>query len=252
MKVAGQDIVITGGASGIGLACARALCEQKARVWALDRDPRALDAARSVCKSPPCAPQFELCDVGDSSQVEDCVERIEKVSQGIDILVNNAAVLRDQTLVSKLGGKLKKHSIEDWQETLQTNLTGTFLMARCVAAVMAREKRPGLIINVSSISRSGNPGQSAYAASKSAIDALTVTWSQELALYGIRVAGFAPGFVETPMTDRIAQLFLEKIREQTPLKRFGSLEECVHAVRFIIENDYLNGKTLELDGGMRF
>lgn len=252
MNIARQDIVITGGASGIGLACARALCKQGARVWALDRDPCALESAQNACASQSHGPQFERCDVGDPLQVAACVERIEQASQGIDILVNNAAVLRDQTLVCKLGRNLKTHSLEDWQETLQTNLTGTFLMARCVSAAMVRAKRSGLIINVSSISRGGNPGQSAYAASKSAIDALTVTWSQELAMYGIRVVGFAPGFVETPMTERIPKMFLERIMDQTPLKRFGSLAECVHAMRFIIENDYLNGKTLELDGGMRF
>lgn len=252
MKLADQDIVITGGASGIGLACARALSEQAASVWALDCDARALDAAQNACNGQSRPPRFEFCDVSDPSQVDTCVGRIEQASHGIDVLVNNAALLRDQTLVSKLGGKLKQHSIEDWQETLGTNLTGTFLMSRCVSALMVRHKRPGLIVNVSSISRAGNPGQSAYAASKSAIDALTVTWSQELAMYGIRVAGFAPGFVETPMTDRIPQLFLDRIKEQTPQKRFGTLDECVHAVQFIIENDYLNGKTLELDGGMRF
>jgi 3-oxoacyl-[acyl-carrier protein] reductase len=115
-----------------------------------------------------------------------------------------------------------------------------------------RARRPGLIVNVSSISRAGNPGQSAYAASKAAVDALTVTWSQELAIYGIRVVALAPGFIETSMTTRIPPVFLERIRERTPLRRFGTLDEFGHVIEFIVENDYLNGKVLELDGGLRF
>jgi 3-oxoacyl-[acyl-carrier protein] reductase len=117
---------------------------------------------------------------------------------------------------------------------------------------MLRARRPGLIVNVSSISRAGNPGQSAYAASKAAVDALTVTWSQELAIYGIRVVALAPGFIETSMTTRIPPVFLERIRERTPLGRFGTLDEFGHVIEFIVENDYLNGKVLELDGGLRF
>jgi 3-oxoacyl-[acyl-carrier protein] reductase len=186
------------------------------------------------------------------SQVERAVEEIYAEAGGIDVLVNNAAVLRDQALVSRLRGRTRKHSLGDWDETLGSNLTGAFLVAREVAARMVDSKRPGLIVNVSSISRAGNPGQSAYAASKAALDALTVTWSQELAPYGVRVVAIAPGFVETPMTRLIPPLFLAALKERTPLKRFGRLEEFAHALRFVIENDYLNGKVLELDGGLRF
>ena len=107
-------------------------------------------------------------------------------------------------------------------------------------------------MNISSISRAGNPGQSAYAATKAGIDALTVTWSQELAPYHIRVVAIAPGFAETGMTENIPPVFVDGIKEQTPLKRFGRLDEFGHAVQFVIENDYLNGKVLELDGGLRF
>ncbi len=252
MKIEGQDVVITGGASGIGLACARFLQAAGARVWALDRDQEALEAARGQCADLPEPPQFVCCDVGDEPELVNTMGRIEEESGGIDILISNAAVLRDQTLVSKLGGKIKQHSLADWEETLRSNLTGTFLAAREVATAMIRGKRPGLIINMSSISRAGNPGQSAYAATKGGVDALTVTWSQELAMYGIRVAAIAPGFVPTRLTENIPQLFLEQIREKTPLKRYGQLEEFAHAVKFVIENDYFHGKTLELDGGLRF
>jgi 3-oxoacyl-[acyl-carrier protein] reductase len=195
---------------------------------------------------------FVAADVGVEEAVVEAVQRIAGESKGIDVLVNSAAVLHDQTLVSKLGRNLKKHSLADWDETIRSNLTGTFLMAREVAAHMVEARRHGLIVNVSSISRAGNPGQTAYSASKGGIDAITVTWSQELAIYGIRVTAIAPGFVETAMTRRIPPLFLDRIRERTPLKRFGTLDEFGQAIVFVVENDYLNGKVLELDGGLRF
>ncbi len=251
MNIAEQNVIVTGGASGLGLACAADLACAGAQVWALDRDRSALDAARETYGEGPGIPRFIACDVSDEEDVCRVVAEVERRSGGITVLVNNAAVLRDQTLVSRLGRNLKKHSLADWQETLASNLTGTFLMAREVAAAMIDAKRSGLIVNISSVVRNGNPGQSAYAASKAGVDALTVTWASELAMYGIRVVAIAPGFVETPMTDAIPPLFLEQIREKTPLGRFGTLAECAHTLRYTIENDYLNGKTLEWDGGLR-
>jgi len=249
VKIAGRNVIVTGGASGIGLAFATHLQRLEARVWLLDRDRHALEAV-THCATPRL--QCRWCDVGEEQQVIQTVRDIEQESGGIDVLINNAAVLKDQALVSKLRGTIRKHSLDDWQETLRSNLTGAFLTAREVAEAMIRSHRPGLIVNISSISRHGNAGQSAYAASKAGIDALTATWSQELAVYGIRVVGLAPGFVETAMTRRIPALFLDRIRDKSPLKRFGTLEEFGHTIQYVVENDYLHGKVLELDGGLRF
>jgi 3-oxoacyl-[acyl-carrier protein] reductase len=249
VNIAGKNIIVTGGASGLGLAFAKHLQRLEAHVWLLDRDRHALEAVAYHAMQ--CL-QCRWCDVGEERHVIQTVKEIEQESGGIDVLINNAAVLQDQALVSKLRGTVRKHSLDNWQETLRSNLTGAFLMAREVAEAMIRGHRPGLIVNISSISRHGNAGQSAYAASKAGIDALTVTWSQELAVYGIRVVGIAPGFVETPMTQRIPALFLDRIRNKSPLQRFGTLEEFGHTIQYVFENDYLHGKVLELDGGMRF
>jgi 3-oxoacyl-[acyl-carrier protein] reductase len=250
VNIAEQRVLITGAASGLGLAFARRLSARGARVWGLDRDRSAIDSISNVesLKSV----RFVTCDVGLEHEVATTVAGIEQESGGITVLINNAAVLRDQALVSKVGRTIRKHSTEDWEETLRSNLTGPFLMTREVVEQLLRSRRGGLIVNVTSISRAGNAGQSAYAASKAALDALTVTWSQELAVYGIRVVALAPGFIETNMTTRIPPMFLERIRERTPLGRFGTLDEFGHVIEFIVENDYLNGKVLELDGGLRF
>lgn len=253
MTIDGAAVLVTGGASGIGQAFARRLARRGARLWIVDRDADAVARSRASWPQEGVLPAVHItADVGIESDAIAAVQQAAHDSGGLDILINSAAVLRDQALASKLGRHLTKHSFDDWNETLRSNLTGTFLMAREVASHLMVSRRPGLIVNVSSISRTGNPGQSAYSATKGAVDALTVTWSQELAPYRIRVVGIAPGFVETPMTQRIPKLFLERIRDRTPLKRFGTLEEFGHVIEFAVENDYLNGKTLELDGGLRF
>ena len=249
MNIPGLRIVVTGGASGLGLAFSRHLAGMGARVWALDRDDKAIAEAQQASNG---AIRFMRCDVGEEPDAAAAIATIDADAGGIDVLVNNAAVLRDQALVSKLGGKIRKHSLEGWNETLRSNLTGTFLMAREAAAAMIQRKIRGLIVNVSSISRAGNPGQTAYSATKAGVDALTTTWSQELAPYGIRVTALAPGFVETSMTKAIPPMFLERIRTRTPVQRFGTLDEFARTMQYVIETDYLNGKVLELDGGLRF
>lgn len=250
MEISGSRILITGGASGIGLECARCLSGLGATVIVLDRDDEALDALGTAQEIDRVI--TKKCDVSDFAQVESTVCELFDEEDGLDAVINNAAILRDQTLVSRLGKRIKKHSLADWRATLDTNLTGTFLVAREVASAWIQRKRPGVIVNTSSVVRTGNPGQSAYAATKAAVGALTVTWAQELAPYKIRVAAIAYGFAETGMTTRIPHLFLERIRQKSTVGRFAAVDELADGCRFILENDYFAGRTLDLDGGLRF
>jgi 3-oxoacyl-[acyl-carrier protein] reductase len=137
---------------------------------------------------------------------------------------------------------------------MDVNLTGQFLMARefaahIVQAAAGREASDAVIVNLSSIARAGNPGQSNYAASKAGLDACTRTWALELARYGIRVGGVAPGVTETGFLEGFSEEALGKLRAGIPLGRLGRPEDIWRAVRFIVEDDFFTGRTVEIDGG---
>lgn len=246
MKVDSSTILVTGAASGIGRAAAERLAEQGATVIAVDRDEKGLESLRHP------AIECRRCDIGDAEALPQLVNVLAEAGRLPDALINNAAVLKDQALAAKLGKHIKMHSLEDWNETLRSNLTGSFLCARELSACWIEHRRPGVIVNTSSVVRSGNPGQSAYACTKAAMDALTVTWSRELAPYRIRVAAIAYGFAETGMTQSIPAMFREQLRRRSVLGRFADVQELVAGITFILENDYFAGRILELDGGMRF
>jgi len=116
---------------------------------------------------------------------------------------------------------------------------------------MVKHRVKGVIINISSISRAGNLGQTNYSAAKSAVDAMTVTWAKELSKYGIRVGAIAPGYINTEMVAKIRPDVLEKLVQNIPVGRLGEMEEISHAVQFILRNDFFTGRILEVDGGMR-
>ncbi|KPX08925.1 3-ketoacyl-ACP reductase [Pseudomonas syringae pv. daphniphylli] len=192
-----------------------------------------------------------LCNVANEEQVVDTVNKVAEDFGAIHGLVNNAGILRDGLLVKVKDGVMTKLSLAQWQSVIDVNLTGVFLCTREVAAKMIEQKSQGATINISSISRAGNIGQTNYSAAKAGVAAATVTWARELARYGIRVAGVAPGFIETEMTGSMRTEALEKMTSAIPLKRMGKPDEIAHSVAYILENDYFSGRILELDGAMR-
>ena len=139
----------------------------------------------------------------------------------------------------------------NWQQVIDVNLTGVFLCGREAAAHMVKADCQGVIVNISSICRDGNLGQSNYSAAKAGVAALTSTWGKELCRYGIRVGAIAPGYVNTEMVQQIRPDVLDKIKAQIPLGRLAESEEIAHTARFIIENDYFTSRTISLDGGLR-
>ena len=144
-----------------------------------------------------------------------------------------------------------KMTLQQWQAVIDVNLTGVFLCAREAAERMVKLAKGGVIVNISSISRHGNAGQTNYTAAKSGVAAMTVVWAKELARYGIRAGCVAPGFTHTDILASMKPEVLEKVIAPVPLKRLGQPDEIAHAVQFIVENDFFTGRCIDLDGGLR-
>ena len=227
------------------------LAAKGAKLALVDLNPEKLELAVTACQAHGVEARAYLCNVADEEQVTQTVSQIADDFGAIHGLINNAGILRDGMLLKVKDGEITKMSLAQWQAVIDVNLTGVFLCTREVAAKMVELNNQGAIINISSISRAGNVGQTNYSAAKAGVAAATVTWAKELARYGIRVAGIAPGFIETEMTLGMKPEALEKMTSFIPLKRMGKVEEIAHSAAYILENDYYSGRILELDGGLR-
>ena len=252
MEIRDSKFVITGGANGIGEEMSFFLAKAGGQVCVLDIDRSALSKIEKSSKSGGYAIETYSCDIREEEQVTKSIADFSEKKGGIDCLVNNAAVLLDGMLVSVMGGKVKKYSTGDWDNTIATNLRGTFLCTREVVADMISRRKGGLVVNIGSLAAVGNRGQTSYSSSKAGVDALVVTWAQELAPFGIRVVGIAPGIVETDMPlENIPDPQMKKWVRKTPLKRLGKTSEVAKAVEFCITDEFFNGRILHLDGGLR-
>lgn len=252
MQLDGAIIAITGGARGLGLAMAKTLGSQGARLALLDREEEVLDKAAGMLAEQGISVETFVTDVADERSVVDTFAAIAERLGPVSGLVNNAGVTRDGLLVKAKNGEVEKTmSLEQWQQVVDVNLTGVFLCGREAARQMIEAGHKGVIVNISSISRAGNMGQSNYAATKAGVAALTVTWAKELARHGIRVGAVAPGFIETEMTASMRSDVLEKITKGIPLGHLGQPQDIADSVRYIFENGYFSGRVLECDGALR-
>ncbi len=252
MKFKDQVIVVTGAARGLGKATALALAKKGAKVALVDVSLEALEQTVEQCQqfNPDCSAY--LYDITEEDNVAELFNAVENDLGAVSGLVNNAGILRDALLVkAKDGNILDRMSLDQWQSVIDVNLTGVFLCGREAASKMIESGTRGVIINISSVSRAGNAGQSNYAAAKAGVAALTVTWAKELARFGIRSAGIAPGVFETDMVAAMKPEARARFTAAIPAGRTGELDELASAVEFILQNDYYNGRILELDGGLR-
>ncbi|MBC8982397.1 SDR family oxidoreductase [Pseudomonas lurida] len=251
MDIEDKVIIITGGCQGLGRSMGEYLASKGAKLALVDLNPEKLEHAVAACQEHGVEARAYLCNVADEEQVINTVAQVADDFGAIHGLINNAGILRDGLLLKVKDGVMTKMSFGLWQSVIDVNLTGVFLCTREVTAKMVELKTQGAIINISSISRAGNVGQTNYSAAKAGVAAATVTWAKELARYGIRVAGIAPGFIETEMTLSMKPEALEMMAAGIPLRRMGRPEEIAHSVVYIFENDYYTGRILELDGGLR-
>lgn len=252
MDLKGKVIIVTGGAQGLGLSMAGALARKGAHLALVDLNAERLAEAVATCKKVGGDARAYTANIANEEAITGLLDNVISDFGTIDGLINNAGITRDGLLVkAKDGVVAKRMSLQEWQMVMDVNLTGVFLCGREIATRLIELGKPGLILNISSLSKAGNMGQTNYSAAKAGVAAMTVTWAKELARYGIRCAGIAPGFIATEMVASMKPEALEKLSAGIPLKRLGTPEEIALSAVYIFENDYFNGRTLEMDGGMR-
>lgn len=253
MEICNARAIVTGAARGLGYCFALEMVRLGATVIAGDIEEQGLSQLLEAVAGLPGQLWIEKVDVRHESSVSEFVATAVRQMGLINVLVNNAALLRDGWLVRPEENWIRKLPTPQWRHVLETNLSGPFLVAReTVAHILEHRTSPAVIVNISSASRTGNPGQSNYSASKAGLDALTRTWALELAPFGIRAGGIAPGVIETPMLQGVQPSVLKQMVDAIPLRRIGKPLEVWLALKFILECDYFTGRTLEVDGGSGF
>jgi len=241
------SILIPGGCGGLGYALLNHYRNTKHHCIVLDQNEESLKNLRTEFN------EFEFirCDLTDEKKLQTTFDEIFGKFKIIAV-VNVVGWIHSQPLVKLNGADFISHSLSEWQKVLELNLTAPFLTTKLAAVQFLKRKTKAVIINVSSISAQGNPGQIAYSAAKAGLESFTSVAAKELGPLGIRCACIAPGFFDTPSTQAaLSETQLNKIKSATPLRRLGAPEDFAMAVQWILENGFFNGKTLPLDGGYR-
>jgi 3-oxoacyl-[acyl-carrier protein] reductase len=240
----GQIALVTGGSQGIGRATALVLARCGADVAVM---ARSLDKCEAVADEVRAEGRRALAvkgDMGDAAEIKAAVEKVLSELGQFDILVNNAAITRD--------GLMLRMKREDWDDVINTNLTGVFLMTQAVLPIMVRARR-GRIINLTSVvAQSGNAGQVNYISAKSGLIGFTKAVAREYASRNITVNAVAPGFIETPMTAALNEAARNAMLEQIPLKRPGTDFDVANTVAFLASDEagYITGQVINVNGGM--
>ncbi len=247
MNLSNKTVIVTGGAGGLGKVIIEEIQKKGAKVYALDLNGEYLTNLKNL--NP--LMETKVCDVTNPSDLEKVILEIQTQEKKIDVLINSAGVIFNSPVVSLGKSGFQKHSREDWDRIVSINLNSVFYISSSVIEKMVSQRVKGVIVNISSIMAQGNQGQSAYSASKAAVEALTKTWAKELGIFGIRVFCVAPGFANTESTNSaMSEEILDEWKNKVPLRRLSTPEEIAHGIIFGIENDYFNGKVLAIDGGL--
>ncbi len=248
MRFQNKVVLITGGAAGIGKACAAKFAAEGAVVLICDVNEEVGQAtAQEIGAS------FYKVNVADRQDVQRWVDAVVAAHGRIDVLINNAGILRDGQLVKMKDGKVVKQMSEaDWDLLIDINLKGVFNCTQAVAPVMINQGG-GVILNASSIvGLDGNFGQTNYVAAKAGVIGMTKVWARELGRYGIRVNAIAPGFTLTDMVRQMPAEILQNMAARVPLGRLGEVADIANAYAFLASADasYISGVTLRVDGGI--
>lgn len=248
MRLKDKVCLITGGAAGIGKATAIRFAEEGAKVVICDL---AEEAGEAVAKE--IGGKFYKVNVADRQAVQEWVDDVIEAYGRVDVLINNAGVLRDGLFVKVKEGELvSQMSEENWDLVINVNLKGTFNCAQAVAPTMIKQGG-GVILNASSIvGLDGNFGQTNYVATKAGVIGMTKVWARELGRHNIRVNAIAPGFTLTEMVKQMPEKVLEGMVARTPLKRLGEPVDIANAYLFLASDEatFISGVTLRVDGAI--
>jgi len=233
--------IVTGGGRGIGQATAEKFIGESATVIIADFD-EATGTATAEYLGDQCS--FVKTDVSQSQSVQSLIKRVKADHGSIDVIVNNAGILQDQTL--------EKMDEEEFDKVIQVNMRGVYLCTKYAAEVM-REQGSGVILNASSVvARFGNFGQTNYVAAKAGLEGMTKVWARELGKHGIRVNAVAPGFIQTDMIAGMPEKIIKMMGAKVPLKRWGQPEDVANLYCFLASDEasYISGVVLPVDGGV--
>ena len=253
MQIKDKVIAVTGGGRGLGRAMALAFADKGGHIALIDLNEAELAETRTLVEAKGVRAATYVANVSREEDVIAALDGVVRDLGRLDVMINNAGITRDGLLVkAKDGQVVSKMSMEQWNAVIGVNLTGVFLGGREAAERMIKLGNGGVIINISSVSREGNVGQTNYSAAKAGVTAMTVVWAKELARFGIRAGAIAPGFCATEILSAMKPEVLEKVMAPVPLKRLGEPAEVAHTAVYIAENDFFTGRTIGLDGGLRF
>lgn len=250
MRLKDKVCLITGGAAGIGKTTAKRFAEEGAHVVICDVDQNAGEAATKEIGHDA---EFYRVDVTDRASVEKWVNNVTAKSGQINVLVNNAGIVRDSLLVKMKEGELvKQMAAADFDLVIAINLKGVFNCTQAVAPIMIRQKG-GVILNATSVvGIDGNLGQTNYVATKAGVIGMTKVWARELGRYNIRVNAVAPGFTATDILTAMPEKIIEGMKARTPLGRLGQPADIANAYLFLASDEasFITGETLRVDGGI--
>ena len=243
MRLKEKVAIITGASGGIGEVTAKRFAAEGAKVVLVDLNKDAVDRSVEEVKNYGEDIIGLQVDVTNREQVEELMNETLARFGRIDVVINNAGITQDAQLV--------KMSEEQWDRVIAVNLKGVFNVGQSAAKVMI-EQKSGVILNASSVvGLYGNFGQTNYAATKFGVNGLTKTWARELGKYGIRVNAIAPGFIATPMTEKMPEKVLEMLKNKSPLKRMGTPEDIASGYAYLASDEasFITGAVISIDGG---
>lgn len=233
--------IVTGAASGLGAGIARSLVSEGYKVIAFDLKKCTLSGDMHSFK----------VDVTCEQKIAEAVEEVDFKFKRIDVLVNCAGSIYSKPLFNFLGDGKFRHEYSDFKRVLELNLESVFLVTSIVCEKMLKRRVKGSVVNISSISASGNSGQTAYSAAKAGVEAMTKVWAKELAGLGVRVNAIAPGFIDTESTRAaLSESHIHTIKTETPLNKLGEVDDIASAVIYLTKNKFVNGAVLKVDGGI--